>query len=1129
MSEWTIYPTYPTYSPIDHAADSPVQNCRKDASYHESAVSRDLLLTNISRFVFLTFLLLIAMGEPVSAAGNPGLGDPCGPVRDACSNETVTDPFAGINAKLKPAEAAALKSRIQNSLHAFSNNQATDTWYARNAANRITFSYTGDGIGEFTGSDTAFGLSLNGIGRDGTLVPVTSGVVRASGRQLEIARPGYTEWYRNNDNGVEQGLTITGRPTGTGPVQVRFLLSGNLTLTPLDSRTLAVCDAAGKPLFEYTGLKAFDADGRDLPATLATDGPALSWVVDDSHAVYPITIDPVVVSASDVTARFTGGAAEDWFGYSVALSSDGSTALVGAYRNDTAGGNAGAAYILEKPSGGWSGTSASDATARFTGGAVADYFGYAVALSPDGSTALVGAYRNDTAGPNAGAAYIFERGRGWTSMSASEATARFTGGADGDLFGNSVTLSSDGSTALVGAYYNGTAGPNAGAAYIFEKGRGWTSTSASEAAARFTGGADNDFFGYAVTLSSEGSTALVGAYYNDTAGQNAGAAYVFEKGRGWTSTSASEATARFTGGAGSDNFGNSASLSSDGSTALVGAYYNDTAGQNAGAAYVFEKGLGWTSTSASEATARFTGGADNDFFGYAVTLSSEGSTALVGAYYNDTAGQNAGAAYVFERGRGWTSTSASDATARFTGGAGSDYFGNSASLSSDGSTALVGAYNNDTAGSNAGAAYLVQMPPTFESIVPASGSINGGTPVTITGTNFIAGNHLDVTIGGVHATGVTVNSLTRITATTPASATAGATWVNITNGDGQIVNTTGAYTYTAPDPVAAFSGTPTSGTVPLTVTFTDASTCTPTAWNWSFGDGTFSDIRNPSHIYTAAGSYTVILNATNATPASNYLTKTNYITVSSVPVSQSGGESDDERPLLRSAPVSSGNLSVHVGGTTTVTDVTVTGTGIDGLIVTSTEASGPGNEVAPPPGIVYEYLDITPARYTTITGAQIAFTVPQSWLDANHLSAQNVVLYQNTGKTWQALPTTFVKTVNGNLYFTATSPGFSRFAITGQVAPTVQSVATPAPTVQAAGDIRNASATAQIPTTTPVTRKPVAVQTTAPPAAVSPAPGFPLAVVALVGAGCLVLIGGGFLVRRWCIRRQNPALFKEYR
>jgi serine protease len=82
-------------------------------------------------------------------------------------------------------------------------------------------------------------------------------------------------------------------------------------------------------------------------------------------------------------------------------------------------------------------------------------------------------------------------------------------------------------------------------------------------------------------------------------------------------------------------------------------------------------------------------------------------------------------------------------------------------------------------------------------------------------------------------------------------------------------------------PVAAFSGTPTSGNIPLTVVFTDASTNNPTSWSWNFGDGGTSTLQNPSHQYTVAGTYTVTLTATNAYGSDDEV-KTNYITASAV-------------------------------------------------------------------------------------------------------------------------------------------------------------------------------------------------------------------------------------------------------
>ena len=110
--------------------------------------------------------------------------------------------------------------------------------------------------------------------------------------------------------------------------------------------------------------------------------------------------------------------------------------------------------------------------------------------------------------------------------------------------------------------------------------------------------------------------------------------------------------------------------------------------------------------------------------------------------------------------------------------------------------------------------------PTVSSIAPSSGPASGGTPVTITGTGFLAG--ATVSLGGTAATGVTVVSSTSITATTAAHA-AGAVSVVVTNTDSQSGTLTNGYTYGNPAPtvssIAPSSG-PASGGTPVTITGT---------------------------------------------------------------------------------------------------------------------------------------------------------------------------------------------------------------------------------------------------------------------------------------------------------------------
>jgi PKD repeat protein len=141
-------------------------------------------------------------------------------------------------------------------------------------------------------------------------------------------------------------------------------------------------------------------------------------------------------------------------------------------------------------------------------------------------------------------------------------------------------------------------------------------------------------------------------------------------------------------------------------------------------------------------------------------------------------------------------------------------------------------------------------------------------------------------------------------------------------------------------PVAAFSGTPTSGDYPLAVSFTDASTEVPTGWSWSFGDGATSTAQNPSHTYTAAGNYTVSLTASNAF-GSDTETKTSYITVTEPPVGggdyatvpySTGFESGDLDGFWTTASTNNGRVRVistytpHGGGYQLAMDCSSNGT-----------------------------------------------------------------------------------------------------------------------------------------------------------------------------------------------------------
>ena len=125
-------------------------------------------------------------------------------------------------------------------------------------------------------------------------------------------------------------------------------------------------------------------------------------------------------------------------------------------------------------------------------GTTYDWLGISVSISSDGNTALVGAHGNSS---YTGAVYVFTRsGSTWTQQQKLTASD----GATYDRFGWSVSLSSGGNTALVGAYFKSS---RIGAAYVFTRsGSTWTQQQ------KLVPGdsATSDYFGYSVSISSDG-------------------------------------------------------------------------------------------------------------------------------------------------------------------------------------------------------------------------------------------------------------------------------------------------------------------------------------------------------------------------------------------------------------------------------------------------------------------------------------------------------------------------------------------------------------------------------------------------------------------------------------------------
>jgi uncharacterized repeat protein (TIGR01451 family) len=538
--------------------------------------------------------------------------------------------------------------------------------------------------------------------------PITQESPSTKGNRVTLAHGhGFTEWYVNSPLGVEQGFTFDApsKSTVSGHSQALvFSLHGNLKPV-LKNNSLEFKNAAGHGVLRYGDLLAWDARHKALPARMRLVSDRLSISVDTRGASYPVSVDPLF----SLTTAFSDPAVTDYdsFGVSVALSANGATALIGA------DGNAGKVYVYTQTGGMWSTTPV--ATLTDPAGIASDSFGGSVALSADGTRALIGA-RNTTGFD--GAAYMYSQtGGAWSTTPV--ATFSDPAATPEDFFGGSVALSADGTSVLIGA----GDGTIANKAFAYRQTGGvWSTTPV----ATFIDPASNtnDNFGISVALSADGSSALIGAYGTVNA---AGVAYAYSQTGGvWSTTPIATFTDPLA--TVNDAFGISVALSADGNSALIGSY---GAVSTAGTAYAYSKtGGAWSTTPIAMFTDPLA--TANDAFGVSVALSADGNSALIGSY---GAVSTAGAAYAYSKtGGAWSTTPG--ATFSDPAATPSDLFGSSVALSANGAIALVGApwTNNNEMGKAYVFAPSVDLSLTLSSS-PNSVAIGGNVTYMLTATN----------------------------------------------------------------------------------------------------------------------------------------------------------------------------------------------------------------------------------------------------------------------------------------------------------------------------------------------------------------------------------------------------------
>lgn len=269
------------------------------------------------------------------------------------------------------------------------------------------------------------------------------------------------------------------------------------------------------------------------------------------------------------------------------------------------------------------------------------------------------------------------------------------------------------------------------------------------------------------------------------------------------------------------------------------------------------------------------------------------------------------------------------------------------------------------------------------------------------------------------------------------------------NGSSEVI-----VTYAPPE--AMFSATPVSGSVPLTVQFTDLSTGNPDSWEWDFdGNGSVdSREKNPVYTYGSTGAYTVTLKVTNSTYGNDTETKAGYITVKSK-TSSSGGSGGGSGGGGAGSPESSKNVELkevsneqvfkgsHTcytfkGGKNDIVSIEFdpkknfgkTTTIIEILKNTSTIVKEPA------PRAVYKNINIWVGNSgfsssENLENARINFRVNKTWISENNINESSIVLYRYNENKWNKLPAVLNKEDEDYLYFSSETPGFSPFVISG--------------------------------------------------------------------------------------------------
>ncbi|MDA8902619.1 flagellin [Porticoccaceae bacterium] len=384
-------------------------------------------------------------------------------------------------------------------------------------------------------------------------------------------------------------------------------------------------------------------------------------------------------------ADIDGANAGDYGGFSVSMSADKNTIAMSAVHRSTGGINTGQVRMFD-----WNGSAWIQRGSDINGEAAGDKAGWSISLSTDGNTIAIGARYNDGGGSNAGHVRIYD----WSGGAWTQRGTDIDGESSGDEMGQSVALSSDTNTLVVGSPWNDGAGANSGSVRVYD----WNGTAWNQRGTDIDGESSNNYNGQSVSISANGSIIAMGAVKNNG---NAGHVRIYS----WDGSAWVQLGADIDGETAGDEIGQSIALTADGNSIVMGAQFNDGGGSNSGHARVFD----WNGSDWVQRGTDIDGERSGDYSGISVSITDDGNSIAIGARGNDDGGSGAGQARVYN----WDGSAWVQRGSDIDGESSGDGSAQSLKVSGDGITLAVGAlYNDNSNGSDAGHVRVYDWPTT---------------------------------------------------------------------------------------------------------------------------------------------------------------------------------------------------------------------------------------------------------------------------------------------------------------------------------------------------------------------------------------------------------------------------------